>query len=43
LLITFKVQHFQPSHPAVRVLPVGELILRVRERLAGLAAKPAGQ
>jgi len=40
-LVTFNVRHFQPGHPAVRVLPPGELILHVRERLAGLRAEPA--
>jgi predicted nucleic acid-binding protein len=41
-LVTFNVRHFQPGHPAVQVLPPGELILRVRERLAGLTVGPAG-
>jgi len=40
-LVTFNVRHFQPGHPAVQVLPPGELILRVRERLAGLTVDPA--
>lgn len=41
-LVTFNVRHFQPGHPALRVLPPGELILRVRESLAGLSSGPAG-
>jgi hypothetical protein len=41
-LVTFNVRHFQLGHPSVRVLPPGELVLRVRERLAGLSAGPAG-
>jgi predicted nucleic acid-binding protein len=41
-LVTFNVRHFQPGHPALRVLPPGEMILRVRERLAGLGVGPAG-
>ncbi len=28
-LVTFNVRHFQPGHPAVRVLTPGDLILRV--------------
>ena len=35
-LVTFNVRHFRPGHPAVQALPPGELILRVRGRLAGL-------
>jgi len=35
-------RHFQPGHPAVLVLPPGELVQRVRERLAGLTVGPAG-
>lgn len=35
-LVTFNVRHFRPSHPAVQALTPGELIQRVRERLAGL-------
>jgi len=34
-LVTFNVRHFQPGHPAVQALTPGELILRVREWLAG--------
>jgi predicted nucleic acid-binding protein len=41
-LVTFDGRHFQPGHPAVRVLPPGELILRVRQSLAGLTVGPAG-
>jgi PIN domain len=41
-LVTFNVRHFQPGHPALRVLPPGELILRVRESLAGLSIGPIG-
>ena len=40
-LVTFNVRHFQPGHPAVRILPPGELVLRVRERLVGLRAETA--
>ena len=35
-LVTFNVRHFRPGHLAVQALPPGELILRVRGRLAGL-------
>jgi len=42
-LVSFNGRHFQPGHPAVQVLPPGQLILRVRERLAGLAAGPTGR
>jgi hypothetical protein len=38
-LVTFNSRHFQPGHPALRVLPPGELILH--EELAGLSAGPA--
>ena len=41
-LVTFDLRHFQPGHPAVTVLRPGELVGRVRERLAHLpAAGPA--
>ncbi|HET92263.1 MAG TPA: PIN domain-containing protein [Chloroflexi bacterium] len=35
-LVTFNVRHFQPGHPDVTVLRPGDLVLRVRELLAGL-------
>ena len=35
-LVTFNGRHFQPGHPAVTVLRPGQLILRVRDRLARL-------
>ena len=35
-LVTFNVRHFRPGHPAVQALSPGELILRLRGRLAGL-------
>ncbi|MEA3334284.1 MAG: PIN domain-containing protein [Chloroflexota bacterium] len=35
-LVTFNVRHFQPGHPSVAVLRPGELLLRVRDRLASL-------
>jgi predicted nucleic acid-binding protein len=38
-LVTFNVRHFRPGHSAVRVLPPGDLILRVRESLAGLSTE----
>jgi predicted nucleic acid-binding protein len=41
-LVTFNVRHFRPGHPAVQVLPPGELIMRLRERLAGVSVRPAG-
>jgi hypothetical protein len=40
-LVTFKVRHFQPGHPAVQVLAPGGLTLVARERLAGLTVDPA--
>jgi len=36
-LVTFNIRHFQPGHPDVTVLRPGEFLLRVRDRLAGLA------
>lgn len=36
LLVTFNLRHFQPGHPAVRVLPPGDLVQRARITLAGL-------
>jgi hypothetical protein len=35
-LVTFNGRHFQPGHPAVTVLTPGQLVLRVRDRLARL-------
>jgi hypothetical protein len=37
-LVTFNVRHFRPGHPDVTVLRPGEFLLRVRDRLARLAA-----
>ena len=37
-LVTFNVRHFEPGHPDVETLRPGELILRVRDLLANLAA-----
>ena len=36
-LVTFNVRHFEPGYPDVVVLRPGELILRIRDRLAGLS------
>lgn len=36
-LVTFNQRHFRPGHPGVAVVRPGELVLRLRERLAGLA------
>ena len=33
-LVSFNLRHYQPGHPAVTVLPPGDFLLRVRERLA---------
>jgi PIN domain len=41
-LISFNGRHFQPGHPSVQVLPSGELIQHVRERLAGLGLRTTG-
>lgn len=35
-LVTFNVRHYQPGHSAVTALTPGQLILRVRDRLARL-------
>ena len=35
-LVTFNLRHFQPGHPDLTVLRPGELVLRVRDRLARL-------
>ncbi len=37
-LATFNARHFQPGHASVAVLSPGELVLRIRGRLARLAA-----
>ena len=37
LLATFNLRHFQPGHSAVIVLKPGDLVLRVRYRLAQLS------
>ena len=36
-LVTFNIRHFQPGHADVTVLRPGELVLRVRDRLAHLS------
>jgi len=36
-LVTFNVRHYQPGHPDITVLRPGELLMRVREQLAGLS------
>jgi hypothetical protein len=36
-LVTFNVRHYQPGHSGVTVLRPGDLLLRVRDRLARLA------
>ena len=38
-LVTFNVRHYRPGHPEVTVLRPGDLILRVRDLLAGLASQ----
>ena len=38
-LVTFNLRHFQPGHPAVTVLRPGDLLLRVRDRLARLTGE----
>ena len=38
-LVTFYVRHYRPGHPEVTVLRPGDLILRVRDLLAGLAGQ----
>lgn len=38
-LVTFNGRHYQPGHPQVTVLRPGDLILRVRDLLAGLASQ----
>lgn len=38
-LVTFNVRHYQPGHPQVTVLRPGDLILRVRDLLVGLASQ----
>jgi len=37
-LVTFNVRHYQPGHPQVTALRPGDLILRVRDLLAGLTS-----
>jgi len=37
-LVTFNMRHYRPGHPEVTVLRPGDLILRVRDLLAGLAS-----
>jgi hypothetical protein len=36
-LVTFNLRHYQPGHHSVDVLRPGELLLRLRDRLARLA------
>ncbi len=36
-LVTFNIRHYHPGHPAVTVLRPGELLLRIRSLLGGLA------
>jgi len=38
-LVTFNVRHYRPGHPQVTVLRPGDLMLRVRDLLAGLAGQ----
>ncbi|MCS6845448.1 MAG: PIN domain-containing protein [Caldilineales bacterium] len=38
-LVTLNLRHYRPGHPQVTVLRPGDLILRVRDRLAGLASE----
>jgi hypothetical protein len=41
-LTTFNIQYYQPGHPRVAVVRPGDLLLRVRDRLAHLATGAAG-
>jgi hypothetical protein len=38
-LVTFNVRHYRPGHPQVTILRPGDLMLRVRDLLAGLASQ----
>jgi len=38
-LVTFNVRHYRPGHPAVQVMPPGDLLQRVRTMLAGLSVE----
>jgi hypothetical protein len=38
-LVTFNLRHYQPGHPGVTVLRPGDLLLRVRDRLARLTGE----
>ena len=38
-LVTFNTRDFQPGHPHVAVLKPGDILLRVREQLSGLAGR----
>ncbi len=38
-LVTFNVRHYRPGHPDLTVLRPGELVQRVRDQLAYLAAE----
>jgi hypothetical protein len=48
-LVSFNERHYRPGHPDVTVVPPGQMIRRLRARLAGLsppdspAPPPAGQ
>jgi hypothetical protein len=39
-LVTFNLRHYRPGHPGVTVLRPGNLVQRLREMLAHLAAGP---
>ena len=36
-LVSFNTKHYMPGHPAVKVLPPGDFLLRIRSILAGLS------
>jgi hypothetical protein len=38
-LVTFNVRHYRPGHPQVTILRPGDLMLRVRDLLTGLASQ----
>ena len=39
LLTTFNVRHYQPGHPSITVLKLGDLVLRIRYLLSQLSDK----
>ena len=39
-LVTFNVRHYRPGHPAVAVLPPGDLIRKIRHLLSSLSGEP---